>query len=85
MSGTFHTADATRPASNAVELTASDATVFPTTRALYIGTGGTLAVAMAADGSQVSFTNVANGTILPVQVIQVRATGTTATGVIALY
>lgn len=78
------TADSTRPASKAVAVTPSDATVIPVTRALYIGTGGTLVVVMADDTATTTFTNVAAG-IFPVQVKQVYSTDTTASGIIALY
>ena len=54
------------------------------TRGLYVGTGGTLVVVDPA-GTQVSFTNVANGTILPIRVDKVLAAGTTASGIIGLY
>lgn len=86
MSATFHTADATRPAGSAIAVTPSDATVIPVTRGLYVGTGGTLAVTMAGSQTVATFTNVANGTLLPIQVTQVRATGTvSATDILALY
>ena len=84
MSGTFHSADATAPASHAVAVTESDATIFPVTRGLYIGTGGTLVVTMAKDGTSATFTNVANGTLLPIQVTQVLV-ATTASDILALY
>lgn len=85
----FHSADASRPANDAVAVTPSDVTVIPVTRALYIGTGGTLVVHMAGNGAgpqaaTATFTNVAAG-IFPIQVDQVLSTGTTATGILALY
>ena len=68
---------------DARSVTASDATIIPTTRALYIGATGDVAVRMAS-GASVTFTAVAAG-VFPVQVDQVLATGTTATGIIAMY
>lgn len=51
---------------------------------LYIGTGGILRVFTAA-GDDVTFTNIPNGTFLPVQVVRVFVTTTTATDIIALW
>lgn len=76
-------ANATAPGHGATVATASDVTVFPTSRALYIGTAGNLTVRMA-DGQVVSFLNVANGTLLPIQVEQVR-NATTASDILIIY
>jgi len=89
MAGAFHSADATVAARDAVPVTLSDATVIPTTRALYIGTGGTLVVRMAGSpggpqAASVTFSNVPVG-IFPIQVDQVLLTGTTALNILALY
>lgn len=51
---------------------------------LYIGTGGILRVFTAA-GDDITFTNIPNGTFLPVQVVRVFATTTTANNIIALW
>ena len=51
---------------------------------LYIGTGGNVKV-LTSSGDEVTFTNVADGTFFPVQVIKVFSTGTTASGIIALW
>jgi hypothetical protein len=51
---------------------------------LYVGTGGTLRI-LTADGDDVTLLNVANGTFIPIQVIRVFATSTTASGIIALW
>ena len=74
------------PAEYAAAVTLSDSTVLtPTPRALYIGVGGDVVVTMAADGSDVTFKNVPTGTKLPVRVSMVKATGTTASSIVALY
>jgi hypothetical protein len=83
MAGKHSTANATVSAHGAVAVTPSDATVFATTRALYVGVSGDVAVQMA-DGQTVTFTAVPVG-IFPVQVIQVLSTGTTATDMVRLY
>jgi len=51
---------------------------------LYVGTGGILRVLTAA-GDDITFTNVPNGTFLPVQVVRVFASTTNATDIIALW
>lgn len=79
----FHSSDATVSAHGAVAVTASDATIIPVTRALYVGGGGNIAVRMA-DGQELTFTAVAAG-VFPIQVDMVKSTATTATSIIALY
>ena len=51
---------------------------------LYVGTGGTLVV-RTAGGDDMTLTNVADGTFIPVQVIRVFATATTATDILSLW
>jgi len=51
---------------------------------LYVGTGGDLRV-LTAGGDDVTFTAFPSGGFLPVQVIRVFSTNTTAAGVIALW
>ena len=51
---------------------------------LYIGTTGDVEVVTAA-GDNVTFVGVAGGTFLPVQVLQVVATSTTATNILACW
>lgn len=75
----------------------NDATVTPSNdddladgcRALWIGTGGNVAIALRGnvDGSPTSkvYKNVPSGFLLPVQARRVFLTGTTATDIIALF
>jgi hypothetical protein len=51
---------------------------------LYVGTGGILRV-LTAGGDDVIFRNVPNGTFIPVQVIRVFASTTSATDILALW
>lgn len=53
-------------------------------RAIYVGATGNL-VLRTIDGDDVLFEAVPDGSILPVAFSQVRATGTTASALIALY
>ena len=51
---------------------------------LFIGTGGDLRV-LTSSGDDVVFKNVADGSFLPVQVVRVFSTNTTASDIIALW
>jgi len=51
---------------------------------LYVGVGGNVKV-LTAGGDEVTFQNLNNGQFVPVQVVKVFATDTTATGLIALW
>jgi len=53
-------------------------------RALWIGTAGNVRV-MTYLNQDVTFNNVQDGTLLPVQVRQVFSTGTTATDIVSVY
>lgn len=67
----------------AVAITPSDSTVIPTTRGVYVGVAGNVAVRMA-NGDLVTFTSAAVGEH-SWQVDKVLSTNTTATTMIALY
>jgi len=73
------------PARNCFSITPSDSAVLPfLPKAIYVGTGGNLKV-RAVDGTgDVTFANVANGTILDIRITSVRATGTTASNLVGL-
>jgi hypothetical protein len=51
---------------------------------LYVGTGGDLKVELFG-GSVVTLTNVNDGQFIPVQVVKVFSTGTTADNIVALW
>jgi hypothetical protein len=51
---------------------------------LYVGTGGTLKVSTIG-GDEVTFTGIVSGTFVPVQVLRVWSTGTSASNIIALW
>ena len=69
---------------SAVAVTPSDSTTFNQTRAIYIGGAGNIAVTMA-DGTAITFNALAVGVVHLLSVKQVKATGTTATNIVALY
>ena len=67
-----------------LKVTPSDSTVLPEdVRCLYVGTGGNVAVVDALD-NDVTFFSVPSGMLLPVQVVKVKSTGTTASNIIAM-
>lgn len=51
---------------------------------LYVGVGGDVKV-LTAGGDEVTFVNVQNGTFLPVQVLRVFSSDTTASDILALW
>ncbi len=51
---------------------------------LYVGTGGDLRV-LTAGGDDIVFAGFPDGSFLPVNVVKVFATNTTASGIIALW
>lgn len=74
----------TDPAIHAYAITPSDSTTITVTRGIYIGGAGDVTVLMACDDNSVVFTAVNAGTILPLSVQKVLATGTTATSIVGL-
>ncbi len=72
------------PAVHGFAVTPSDSIDLPEiTRALYVGDGGDVA-ALLQSGASVTFAAVQPGTILPVRVSRILATGTTATAIVGL-
>lgn len=76
------------PADHAIAVTPSDGTpITPnaSTTALWVGTGGDVAVIMRS-GAEVIFTDVPSGSLLPIRITHVKSTGTvTADDMVALY
>lgn len=74
------------PAQDAVPVTPHDTTMLTYgCRGLYIETGGDLVLLMAGSDTARTIAGVADGTLLPFAVRRVNSTGTTATGIHALY
>lgn len=72
------------PAHDAAAVTPSDATIVAF-RSLWIGGAGNVAVVpLNGDGTVVTFSTVAAGTLLPIAVRQVRSTGTSATLIVGM-
>lgn len=76
--------DVTQSASNAQAVTPSDSADLPfMTRGLYVGGEGNVSVVMR--GGQTASFVAGTGAILPIRVARVRATGTSATDIVALW
>lgn len=72
------------PAQGAFSVTPNDATdLTMVTRALYIGGAGDVAVTMKG-GGEVTFSGLAAGQFMPVRVVRVKDTGTTASNILGL-
>jgi hypothetical protein len=54
-------------------------------RALFVGTGGNIAVVAVEDAEPVLLKNVASGAIVQVRTKAVRSVGTTAADIVAIY
>ncbi len=72
-------------ARNAETVVPHDTDVIPPTLALYVGGAGDLKLRARGSNEDAVFVSVPAGSILPVQACYVRATGTTATDIVALY
>lgn len=77
--------DLLSPARRCAMVTPSDTNLLPlASKALYVGVAGNVALLAVGDTHPVTFTGVPAGTVLPVRVQQVLATGTTAGALVAL-
>ena len=86
MSSKMYDRDYTASAGSAEAVTPDDGVDLPKgCRALYVGGAGNLVVIFDKDTSSVTLTGVTAGSVLPVRIKRVLATGTTATVIVALY
>ena len=65
-------------------ITPSDVENLATPAVVYVGSGGTVKVT-TAQGDEVTFVGLIGGSVIPVQVIRVWATGLTAANLIGVY
>lgn len=59
--------------------------MFSTPVTVYCGSAGNIAVVPENGNPSVTFSNVPAGQVLPCRVVQVLATGTTATSLVGVY
>jgi hypothetical protein len=69
---------------DAAVVTTSDTVNLREPSVVFVGSAGNVRV-LTAQGSDVTFTGVLGGSVLPVQVIRVFATNTTATGLVRVF
>lgn len=69
---------------DAVAITPSDTVNLTTPAVIYVGTGGNVVVT-TAQGTKITFTGVQGGTVIPVQVLRVWNTNTTASGLVGVF
>ena len=80
----YSAANSTMPGQDAFAISVSNTTPLPAmARAIYVGVGGDITL-ITSKGNTVLFTGVLQGAILPVMAIQVKATGTTASSLVAI-
>jgi len=73
------------PAQRGFAITPSDSTdLAAETRGLWIGASGDLALVLAS-GDEVTISGAVGGSLLPLRVRRLKATGTTATALVGLY
>jgi len=72
---------------NSIVVNPSDQASIPPTRAIYNGNSTACTVTIVPNGGStpIAFSNVQPGEFLPVQAIFIKATGTTCSGLVALY
>lgn len=85
--GFANTADqVSAPATRAVAVVPNDTNALgDIPKALYVGTGGNITARGVGGGADVVFRNVATGSVLPFRAAFVRATGTSAADLLALF
>lgn len=78
--------DLDNPASTAAAITPHDTNALVNvSRGIYVGGAGDITCRLLNDAADVTFSAVPVGSILPIRASHIRATGTTATLLIALY
>ena len=74
------------PATSVAAVTPHDSNALPDIpKALYVGTGGNITMRGVSGAADQVWKNVASGTILPFRARYIRATGTSAADILALY
>lgn len=80
-----HAQSLVAPLRDAGEVTPDDATDLPVLpRAIYVGQSGDIAL-ITAQGSPVTLVAVPAGSLIPLRAARIKATGTTAASIVALW
>ncbi len=66
------------------DVTPSDSTTFDAPQAIFVGTGGDIALRLIGDSETVVYKNIPNGSFLPVLADRVLSTGTTASDIVRM-
>lgn len=69
---------------DAIAVTPSDTNNFDTPSVIYVGGSGNVRV-LTAQGTDVTFAGLLAGSVIPVQVIRVYSTNTTATSIVRIF
>ena len=69
---------------DAAAVTPSDTVNFAEPSVIFVGTTGALRV-LTAQGSDVTFNAIPGGTVVPLQVLRVFASGTSATNIVRVF
>ena len=75
----------TSPCDTSLAVVTSDTAAQPVSRALFVGGAGNITGRLVSDTTDTVFSGIAGGTILPLQFKLIKTTGTTATGLVALF
>ena len=79
-----HAGSLEAPAETGFPITPNDTTdLSETTRAVYVGNGGSV-VAVLASGVELTLAGLQTGSIIPIRVRRIKATGTSATALVGL-
>lgn len=70
---------------HAVAIVPSDTVDLTTPLSVYVGVAGNVKVTPAGAGAAVTFVSASAGSVLPVQVMRVWATGTSAGSLVGIY
>ncbi|WP_326525293.1 spike base protein, RCAP_Rcc01079 family [Sphingomonas sp.] len=74
------------PATRCVAVTPHDSNALTDIpKALYVGTGGSITMRGTGDGGDRIWAGIASGSVIPFRASHIRATGTTASNILALY
>lgn len=72
------------PANDATEITPGTSVLTDMTRAIYVGTGGAMTV-RTRGGNDITFSNIPDGSIIPIRADKIYSAGTDASDIVSLH